>query len=256
MRAFSAQSSDAINIFVEQTNRGEQNSEQLDDRDALIFFKYWNPREGRLRYIGHLVFKPTTRVKAMVEEARSRFLPKMLSDEIEALEELKPDKIENLKYTVIDDRKVERDSHLIDVDLQSGDIIVIQPKAVAGTIECVKHHYDYLKNKVLVSFRAKATPEKEAFELSLHGNLKYEAVCDRIAKRLNELELAQSPPADGNKMQLWKHLYMHGPTHSPTKRRCECLISQTQFEGKKNLLFSVLNRSELAGMMHRVSLLA
>ena len=67
-----------------------------------------------------------------------------------------------------------------------------QPKAFPGTIECVKNHYDYLKNKVLVSFRTKAMPEKEAFELSLHGNPKYETACDRIAKRLNELELAQS----------------------------------------------------------------
>ena len=45
---------------------------------------------------------------------------------------------------------------------------------------------------MLVSFRTKAMPEKEAFELSLHGNPKYETACDRIAKRLNELELAQS----------------------------------------------------------------
>ena len=213
-------------------NRGDKNSEKLEERDALIFFKYWNPREGRLRYIGHLVFKPTTSVKAMVEEARSRFLPKMRLDQIEALEELKPDKIENLKYTITVERDVEREAQLMDreVELQSGDIIVIQPKEVAGTIECVKYHYDYLKNKVLVSFRAKATPEKEAFELCLHGNSNYKTVCDKIAKRLNELQLAQSPPADGNKMQLWKHLYMHGPTHSPTKHTCECLISQTQFE--------------------------
>jgi hypothetical protein len=212
-------------------NRGDKNSEKLDEDDALIFFKYWNPREGRLRYIGHLVFKPTTRVKAMVEEARSRFLPKMRLDQIEALEELKPDKIENLRYTITE-RDVEREAQLKDkeVELQSGDIIVIQPKEVSGTRDCVKRHYDYLRNKVLVSFRAKATPKKEAFELSLHRNLQHENLCDRIAKRLNELQLAEYPPAAGNKLQLWKHLYMHGPTHSPTKRRCECLISQTQFE--------------------------
>ena len=230
LRAFSAKNLDGIKIFVEQMNRGDKNSEKLDERDALIFFKYWNPREGRLRHIGHLVFKPTTSVKAMVEEACSRFLPQLRLDEIEALEELTPAKIEDLKYTVIDEVGLERDAQLMDklVELQSGDIIVIQPKDVAGTIESVKHHYDYLKNKVLVSFRAKATPEKEAFELCLHGNSNYKTVCDKIAKRLNELQLAQSPPADGNKMQLWKHLYMHGPTHSPTKRRCECLISQIQ----------------------------
>jgi hypothetical protein len=212
-------------------NRGDKNSEKLDEDDALIFFKYWNPREGRLRYIGHLVFKPTTRVKAMVEEARSRFLPKMRLDQIEALEELKPDNILNLRYTITE-RDVEREAQLKDkeVELQSGDIIVIQPKEVSGTRDCVKRHYDYLRNKVLVSFRAKATPKKEAFELSLHRNLQHENLCDRIAKRLNELQLAEYPPAAGNKLQLWKHLYMHGPTHSPTKRRCECLISQTQFE--------------------------
>ncbi len=230
--AVSAQNSDGIKIFVEQMNRGDKNSEKLEERDALIFFKYWNPREGRLRYIGQLVFKPTTRVKAMVEEACTRFLPNLRLDEIEALEELTPAKIEDLKYTVIDQLGLEREAQLMDtaVELQSGDIIVIQPKEVAGTIECVKNHYDYLKNKVLVSFRAKATPEKEAFELALHGNSNYKTVCDKIAKRLTELELAQSPPADGNKIQLWKHLYMHDPTHSPTKHTCECLISQTQFE--------------------------
>jgi hypothetical protein len=96
---------------------------------SLIFFKYWNPREGRLRYIGHLVFKPTTRVKTMVEEAHSRFLPKMWSDEIETLEELKSDKIENLRYTMTVELDVKHAAQLMDkeVELQSGDIIVIQP---------------------------------------------------------------------------------------------------------------------------------
>jgi hypothetical protein len=122
----------------------------------------------------------------MVEEARSRFLPNMRPDEIEALEELKPDKIENLKYTVIDERDFERELQLMDkeVELQSGEIIVIQPKEVSGTNKCVKFHYDYLKNKIRVSFRAKATPEKEAFQLSLHGNSNYEVVCDKVAMRL------------------------------------------------------------------------
>jgi hypothetical protein len=50
-------------------------------------------------------------------------------DEIEALEELKPDKIENLRYTITVERDVERAAQLMDkeVELQSGDIIVIQP---------------------------------------------------------------------------------------------------------------------------------
>jgi hypothetical protein len=207
-------------------NRGDKNSEKLEDHDALIFFKYWNPREGKLRYIGHLVFKPTTRVKAMVEEARSRFLPKMRSDQIEALEELKPDKIENLRYTITVERDVEREAQLMDkeVELQSGDIIVIQPKEVSGTSDCVKRHYDYLRNKILVSFRAKATPEKEAFELSLHGNSDYDEVCEKVAMRLNELQLAESPPAHGSKLQLWKHSHRDGPENSPAKRRGQLLL--------------------------------
>ena len=129
LHAFSSQTPHAIKIFVEQMNRGDKNSEKLDERDALIFFKYWNPREGRLRYIGHLVFKPTTRVKTMVEEAHSRFLPKMWSDEIETLEELKSDKIENLRYTMTVELDVKHAAQLMDkeVELQSGDIIVIQP---------------------------------------------------------------------------------------------------------------------------------
>jgi hypothetical protein len=206
-------------------NRGDKNSEKLDEDDALIFFKYWNPREGRLRYIGHLVFKPTTRVKAMVEEARSRFLPKMRLDQIEALEELKPDNILNLRYTITE-RDVEREAQLKDkeVELQSGDIIVIQPKEVSGTRDCVKGHYDFLRNKILVSFRAKATPEKEAFELSLHGNSGYDQVCEEVAIRLNELHLAESAPADCSKLQLWKHSHRDGPENSPAKRRGQILL--------------------------------
>jgi hypothetical protein len=226
LREFSAQKSDGIKIFVEQMNRGDKNSEELEEFDALIFFKYWNPREGRLRFIGHLVFKPTTTVKAMVEEARSRFLPTMRSNEIEALEELKPDKIENLRYTITVERDVEREAQLMDkeVELQSGDIIVIQPKEVSGTSDCVQYHYDYLRNKILVSFRAKATPEKEAFELSLHGNYDYDLVCNEVAVRLNELQLAESPPANGSKLQLWKHSHRDGPEKSPAKRRGQLLL--------------------------------
>ncbi len=41
-------------------------------------------------------------------------------------------------------------------------------------------------------FRTKATPEKEAFELSLHGILSTKRHVTGLLKRLNELELAQS----------------------------------------------------------------
>ena len=213
---------DGVKIYVEELQPGDKSSDRIDERDALIFFKFWDPECRRLRYIGHLIFKPTTRVKSMVEAARSAFLPDHAFDDIQALEELKPDKIEDLVYVVTDEsRGIERDAQLQDkqVELQSGDIIVIQPYQAAETQNCVKRHYDYLVNKVLVSFRSKKDPEKEVFEMQLHGNLDYDAICDRVAHRLNELKLAESPPAKGDKMQLWKHTHRDGPASNPAERR-------------------------------------
>ena len=137
-------SADGVKIFVEQVGPGDKRNHETEEKDALIFFMYWDPETRRLGHIGHLIFKPTTKVRSMVEAARSRFLPDMQADGIQALEELKPDKIEDLIYTVQDDRGVERDAQLQDkqVELQSGDIIVIQPAHVAGTQHCVKNHYD------------------------------------------------------------------------------------------------------------------
>jgi len=142
---------DGIKIFVEYLQPGDNPTDEIDDKDALIFFKYWNPEEQSLKHIGYHIFKPSTRVRAVVEEACSRFLPDMHLNEIDAFEELKPDKVENLMYVVADDHGTERDAQLQDkqVGLQSGDIIVMQPASVTGTAQCVRDHYDYLYQKVL-----------------------------------------------------------------------------------------------------------
>ena len=200
------QACDGVKIYVEELQPGDKSSGKIDDTDALIFFKFWDPKGRRLRYIGHLIFKRTTRVKSMVEAARSAFLPEYAFDDIQALEELKPDKIEDLVYVVTDKFPgIERDAQLQDqqVELQSGDIIVIQPENVAGTADCVKMHYDLLLNKVLVSFRSKTDPQKEVFEMQLHGSLDYDTICDKVAQRLSEIIAFQ--PAQGKRIQLWTH---------------------------------------------------
>mmetsp|Transcript_28948 Transcript_28948/g.46533 ORF Transcript_28948/g.46533 Transcript_28948/m.46533 type:complete len:1427 (-) Transcript_28948:7463-11743(-) len=143
----------AIMIFVELKKPEEKASDKFDDADSssLIFFKYWDPKQKSLRHIGHHIFSPTTRVKVMVEEACSKFLPHLQLDDIEAFEELKQDKIDNLVYTVEDSDGIERDACLEDtqVELQSGDIIVFQPAGLEGTEHCVRQHYHYLHGKVL-----------------------------------------------------------------------------------------------------------
>jgi len=85
-----------------------------------------------------------------------------------------------------------------EVQLQSGNIIVLlsfsqsQLKAFPGTIAYVRNHYDYLKNKLLVSFCTKATPEKEASSYRSMEILSTKRHVAGLLKRLNELELAQS----------------------------------------------------------------
>jgi len=135
-----------IKIFVEQSKPGAK----IDDNDILIFFKFWDLNHKSLRHIGHQMFKPTTRVKAMVEEACSQFLSHLQLDDIDGFEELKPDKIEDLTYFVDSDGE-QREALLQDkqVELQSGDIVVLQPAGLAGTDDCVKQHYAYLASKAL-----------------------------------------------------------------------------------------------------------
>jgi ubiquitin carboxyl-terminal hydrolase 7 len=229
IRAFQQNAVHAVDvkIFVEQLPQGDLSAERFDDRDALIFFKYWDPSKRRLMHIGSHIFKSTTKVRMMVEKACALFLPKLDVSEIEALEELKPDKIENLLYYVPDEvHSGEREAQLQDkqVELQSGDIIVIQSASVSRTDDCVKVHYDYLCCKVLVSFRARSTPDKEAFEMHLHGGLTYAAVCNAVANRLNELKIAERSPASGDKLQLCKHLHKDGPNSTPAERKADVLL--------------------------------
>ena len=224
LRGFSPNNNiDGVKIYVEHLQPGDKPTDTLEEKIALIFFKYWNPEEQSLKHIGHHIFKPTTRVRAMVEEACRRFLPDMQMNEIDAFEELKPDKVENLMYIVADDRGTERDAQLQDkqVELQSGDIIVMQPASVTGTAKCVKDHYDYLYNKVLVSFRARATPEKESFETYMHQNFQYSQVCEKIAEKINEVRVAAGPLADGKKMQLIRHSHKDGPYSLPAERKAD-----------------------------------
>jgi hypothetical protein len=214
---------DYVLLFVEELHARSRPTEKIEDKDALIFFKRWDPHEHKLSYLGRMIFKPTTKVEQMVEAARAAFMPKWKMCDLVALEELRPDQIENLTYSVFDDnRQAYRDAILQDrqVELQSGDIIVFQPKDVAGTRECVKDHYDYLYHKVLVSFRSKAAPDKEAFELWLNSQSQYEHVCEKVAHEVNELKLAATPPADGDKLQLWRHSHKDGgPDRSPAERK-------------------------------------
>ena len=151
----------AIKIFVEQLKPGDKPTNTIHDKDSLIFFKFWDPKQKSLRHIGHYIFTPTTRVKAMVELALSQFLPHLQLEDIDAFEELKPDKIENLLYTVQDDCGNEREALLQDkqVELQSGDIVVIQPAGLEGTDQCVRLHYNYLHCMVL-ALEGALKPEK------------------------------------------------------------------------------------------------
>ena len=244
IRQFSQNTSyaqDGVKIFVEELSPESMPTDEIEERDALIFFKIWNPDEQCLRYLGHHIFKPTTLVSDMVETARARFLPDVEREDIEALEELKPDKIENLVYKVHDERGGVRDAQLQDkqVELQSGDIIVIQSADVSRTESCVKYHYDYLYNKVLVSFRAKSSPDKDAFEMYMHGNLTYDQVCAKVAHSINALNVGKREmPAAGDKMQLFKHAIDRGPSSSPAERKADFILRDLlYFHAEKNIVY-------------------
>ena len=80
-------------------------------------------------------------------------------------------------------------------------------------------------NKVLVSFRSKLTPDKEAFELYLHYDLDCWAVCDEVARHVNRLNLSAPQPAVGDRLQLWKHSRrIGGPERHPVHLKLKIAV--------------------------------
>jgi len=118
-----------LNMFLEE-NCGKRDG-------SLIFFKWWDSAELKLIDVGHFTYDPSTCLRATIQDAADRlFAPKLeiwkkpnfKLEELDVFEEITPHSIQPM---------ASHESSLKALDVQAGDILIMQLKNVSGTSSSV-----------------------------------------------------------------------------------------------------------------------
>mmetsp|Transcript_25454 Transcript_25454/g.35239 ORF Transcript_25454/g.35239 Transcript_25454/m.35239 type:complete len:1039 (-) Transcript_25454:237-3353(-) len=145
---------------------------------GIIFFKFFDLQNQKLFHIGHVVVPRTSVVCDIIPSAK-KFHNVPEDTDVVVYEEVRKERID----------AVEPNQTLNDAELVSGDILVIEKKYTEEELDLfpVKScngHYNYLLNKITVSFHKLKEPEKEDFTLELSKLMTYDDLAKRVGVRL------------------------------------------------------------------------
>nr|XP_023907255.1 ubiquitin carboxyl-terminal hydrolase 12 isoform X1 [Quercus suber] len=177
--------------------------------DILLFFKFYDPEKGELRYVGRFFVKSSGKPIEILEKLNQMagFAP---DEEIELYEEIKFDP--GVMCEHLDKRTSFRLSQIED-----GDIICFQKSApLESEEECrypdVPSFLEYVHNRQVVRFRSLERPKEDDFCLELSKIHSYDDVVERVARRIG-LD-------DPSKIRLTSHnCYSQQPKPQPIKYR-------------------------------------
>ncbi|KAM4079346.1 ubiquitin C-terminal hydrolase 12 isoform X2 [Castanea sativa] len=177
--------------------------------DILLFFKFYDPEKGELRYVGRFFVKSSGKPIEILEKLNQMagFAP---DEEIELYEEIKFDPCVMCEH--LDKRTSFRLSQIED-----GDIICFQKSApLESEEECrypdVPSFLEYVHNRQVVRFRSLERPKEDDFCLELSKVHSYDDVVERVARRIG-LD-------DPSKIRLTSHnCYSQQPKPQPIKYR-------------------------------------
>ena len=177
--------------------------DKVADAD-IFFFKYYDLDKNEMRYLGHEIVKQNAVCKDFIPICRK--LAKFPSDEPLVLyEEIRPTMIEPLDI----------EWSLKKAELGCGDIIVCEKayseekrKTLAN--ERVTSWYDFVRNKVTITFKDYANPKEEGFPLVLSKKTFYDRVGSLVGQEIN---------FPGNRLRFYAHSRdQNCPRSKPLKR--------------------------------------
>ncbi|XP_030531793.1 ubiquitin C-terminal hydrolase 12-like isoform X2 [Rhodamnia argentea] len=176
--------------------------------DILLFFKFYNPEKGELRYVGRFFVKSHGRP--------IEILPKLnemagfnQDEELELFEEIKFEPCVMCEH--LDKKTPFRLSQIED-----GDIICFQKARIDNEDEFrypdVPSYLEYVHNRQIVHFRSLERPKEDDFILELSKLHNYDEVVERVAQQVG-LD-------DPSKIRLTSHnCYSQQPKPQPIKFR-------------------------------------
>ncbi|KAK9986554.1 hypothetical protein SO802_031505 [Lithocarpus litseifolius] len=177
--------------------------------DILLFFKFYDPEKGELRYVGRFFVKSSGKPIEILEKLNqlAGFAPDV---EIELYEEIKFDPCVMCEH--LDKRTSFRLSQIED-----GDIICFQKSAPLESEEKCRYpdvpsFLEYVHNRQVVRFRSLERPKEDDLFLELSKVHSYDDVVERVAWRIG-LD-------DPSKIRLTSHnCYSQQPQPQPIKYR-------------------------------------
>ncbi|WCJ33065.1 Ubiquitin C-terminal hydrolase 13 [Euphorbia peplus] len=176
-------------------------------KDILLFFKFYDPKKGELRYVGRLFVKSSGNPMEILSKINQMagFSP---DEEIELYEEVffEP----RVRCDHLDKRISFHASQI-----QDGDIICFQKSSPVGREEDFRYpdipsFLEYVRNRQVVHFRSLEKPKDDDFCLELLKLHSYDEVVERVAQQIG-LD-------DPSKIRLTSHnCYSQQPLPYPVK---------------------------------------
>ena len=182
-----------LNLFLETaTPTPEYPLEELTEEKLLLFFKFYDPADESLKYVGRLLAPKNCKVGDLIPEI-TKFVDLPFNAPVELYEEVKNE-------PEIMCPRLDLDKTLASTELECGDIICFQNETPddAHTHPHVDGFLVYIKNKQLVKFKQlDGDKDAEPITIQLSRVDSYDAVVAALAEQLKV--------ADSSKLRLTGH---------------------------------------------------
>lgn len=150
------------------------------DRQVLLFFKYYDPATRQIHYAGHHY--------ALIKRPLADLVPVLLQraglgadTQLELYEEVKPGMIDTIEH-------IDKPLETILEELMDGDIICYQKfdvEAFSGQLGTVKKYFYDLLHRIEVTFCDKTNPlDVSGFTVSMSEDLTYDQVARLVGERI------------------------------------------------------------------------
>ena len=182
-----------LNLFLETAMpTPEYPLEELTEEKLLLFFKFYDPADESLKYVGRLLAPKNCKVGDLIPEI-TKFVDLPFNAPVELYEEVKNE-------PEIMCPRLDLDKTLASTELECGDIICFQKETPddAHTHPHVDGFLVYIKNKQLVKFKQlDGDKDAEPITIQLSRVDSYNAVVAALAEQLKV--------ADSSKLRLTGH---------------------------------------------------
>ncbi|KAK4757395.1 hypothetical protein SAY87_018696 [Trapa incisa] len=199
-----------LNLFLEEKFGPDLHPispHEKTKEDILLFFKFYNPENRELRYVGRLFVRTYSRPIDILSKLKE-MAGFDLDEEIKLYEEIK-------FHPSVSCELLDKEATFSMSQIEDGDIICFQ-KALTQSNGSRPHYPDvpsfleYVRNRQFIHFRSLETPKDDDFVLELFKLQTYEEVVERVAHQIG-LD-------DPSKIRLTSHdCYSQQPKPVPIK---------------------------------------